>query len=163
MGSLNDAIRDYTEQLGKGQIQKAYRGILAFMSSLARRLGDKYPSYSIGALYPGLMDMSYFAFTPPDLKNRKLKIAIVYLHRQNRFEIWLGGMNRKVQAEMIDRLSRQDLGKYSLSQAAPGVDSILESTLAEQADFDHPDELFEQIEAKAIPFILDMLTALNEI
>lgn len=119
MELLNDAVRDYTEQLGKGQIQKAYRGILAFMSSLARRLGDKYPNCSPGSLYPGLMDMSYFTFTPPELRDRKLKIAIVYLHAQNRFEIWLGGMNRKVQAETISRLSRQDLGKYMLSKPAP--------------------------------------------
>ncbi len=157
MEGLNDAVRDYTEQLGKGQIQKAYRGILTFMSSLARRLGDKYPNCSPGSLYPGLMDMSYFTFTPPELSDRKLKIAIVYLHAQTRFEIWLGGMNRKVQSETIRRLSRQDLGKYRLSKPAPGVDSILEAVLIDQTDFDRPEEMSESIRTGVIAFIRDVL------
>ncbi len=31
----------------------------------------------------------------------KLKIAIVYLHEDGRFEVWLGGSNRKIQAEFL--------------------------------------------------------------
>ena len=34
MDSLNDCVKEYTIQLGKGQIQKAYRGIMTFMSDL---------------------------------------------------------------------------------------------------------------------------------
>jgi hypothetical protein len=34
MGSLNDAVREYTAQLGLGHIQKAYRGIMSFFSDL---------------------------------------------------------------------------------------------------------------------------------
>jgi len=41
------------------------------------------------------MDMTYFAFTPSELKEKKLKIAIVYLHEQNRFDAWLGAVTEK--------------------------------------------------------------------
>ncbi|MDD4089984.1 MAG: hypothetical protein PHP29_09875 [Tissierellia bacterium] len=34
MQSLNDFINEYTTQLRKGQIQKAYNGIMTFMSEL---------------------------------------------------------------------------------------------------------------------------------
>ena len=157
MEPLNGAIREYTAQLEKGYIQKACRGILAFMSGLCRRLERAYLGYCASSLYPGLMDMTYFAFTPPELKDRKLKIAVVYLHAENRFEIWLGGANRKVQAETIGRLSRRDIVKYRLSKPAPGVDSILEAVLVEHPDFDRTEELAESIEAGAAAFIRDML------
>jgi len=162
MDSLNNYVKEYTIQLRKGQIQKAYRGIMAFMSGLRTYLESMYPDFTSSALYFGYMDMTYFAFTPSDLKNRKLKIAIIYLHEQGKFEVWLGGSNRKIQAEYIKLLTCKDLGKYKLSQALPGVDSIIESTLVEQPDFDQPDELKKHIERKTIEFINDITSLLNE-
>ena len=94
MQSLNDFVKEYTKQLKKGQIQKAYKGIMKFMSGLKNNMGSNHPEYAASALYFGYMDMTYFAFTPMELKSRNLKIAVVYLHEQNRFEVLLGGSNR---------------------------------------------------------------------
>jgi hypothetical protein len=162
MESLNDHIREYRLHLKKGHIQKAYKGIMSFMAGLSTALKNKYPDYAISALYFGYMDMTYFAFTPPDFKDKKLKIAIVYLHEQGRFEVWLGGSNRKVQAEMIDRLSHDHLSRYQLSRAHPGVDSIIESVIIEKPDFDQREALREEIEDKTIKFINDMASILNQ-
>ena len=161
MESLNNHIQDYTKQLSKGHIQKAYRGIMAFMSALSAYLENKYQNYSTGALYFGYLDMTYFAFTPSDLKNRKLKIAIVYIHEQGRFEIWLVGNNRKIQAEYIELMRQKNIGEYKLSQVMPGVDSIIASVLVEQPDFDHPEELKKQIETKTVTFINDIILLLS--
>jgi hypothetical protein len=130
------------------------------MSGLCTYLEKNHPDYSLSAIYYGYMDMTYFAFTPTDLKKKNLKIAIVYLHEQNRFEAWLGGSNRKVQALYIDRLSIKDTGKYIVSHVSPGVDSIIEYTLVELPDFDDPDGLRKQIEIKVIEFINDMFALL---
>lgn len=162
MDSLNNHMREYKIQLGKGQIQKAYKGIMTFMSGLLRYLENRYPDYTAGALYFGYMDMTYFPFTPADLKIKKLKIAIVYLHAEGRFEVWLGGSNRKVQTDYIKLLEKKNSGKYKLSQVLPGVDSIMESILVEKPDFDLPEELKEQIERKTIEFVNDMISMLNE-
>ena len=105
--------------------------------------------------------MTYFAFTPADLKNKKLKIAIVYLHEPGRFEVWLGGSNRKIQAEVIELLRHKDIGKYKLSQRLPGVDSIIEATLVNQPDFDDSEELKQQIEGKTLEFINDVRALLS--
>ncbi len=56
-------------------MQKAYKAIMTFMSGLCTYLEKKYPEYNTSALYFGYMDMTYFAFTPPGLKGKKLKIA----------------------------------------------------------------------------------------
>jgi hypothetical protein len=161
MDSLNNHIQEYTIQLSKGHIQKAYRGIMTFMSDLKACLESKYPDWSASALYFGYMDMTYFAFTPPTLKNRKLKIAIVFLHEDCKFEFWLAGNNRQIQADYIELLSNKDTGRYTLSQIQPGVDSIIASLIVEQPDFDNPDELKKQIEVKTIEFAKDINSLLK--
>lgn len=162
MESLNNHIKEYNTQLCKGQIQKAYKGIMTFMSRLSIYLVDRYPDYATSALYLGYMDMTYFSFTPSYLKLKKLKIAVVYLHQENRFEVWLGGNNRKIQAEYINLIRLKNIGKYKISQVLPGVDSIVESILVENPDFDHYEELKKQIEKGTIKFANDMIKMLSE-
>jgi len=89
MDSLNEQIQEYKIQLSRGYIQKAYKGIITFMSDLKTYLEKSYLDYMVSSLYFGYMDMTYFAFTPSDLKKRKLKLAIVFLHELGRFEVWL--------------------------------------------------------------------------
>lgn len=162
MDTLAKQIQEYRSQLSKGIIQKAYKGIMTFMSGLKTYLEHNHPDYFTSALYFGYMDMTYFAFTPAVLRDKKLKIAVVYLHEGGQFEAWLGGNNRKIQAEYIERLRHTKLGKYQLSQVHPGVDSIIESILVDQPDFDHPEKLQKQIEKKTIEFAIDIASMLAE-
>jgi hypothetical protein len=161
MPELNDAISEYTNQLQIGQIQKAYKGIMSFMFALKTTLESRHPNYAGSGLYFGYMDMTYFAFTPLELKRRNLKIAIVYLHQENRFELWLGGSNRKVQSEYINYFKGKDLGGYMLSQVSPGVDSIIELIVCEQPDFEDADKLMKIIEEKTISFADQILSLLQ--
>ena len=96
--------------------------------------------------------MTYFAFTPLELKRRSLKIAIVYLHEQNRFEVRLGGANRKVQAEYIEEFRGKDIGGLKLSAVNPGVDSIVERELIQNPDIDQAEDLMQVIESKVLEF-----------
>lgn len=161
MKSLCECIKEYTAQLGKGYIQKAYKGIMTFMSDLKSHLESKYPDYISSALYFGYMDMTYFAFTPKELKDVKLKIALVYLHEESRFELWLAANNRSIQSKYITLLSGRNIGSYSLSQAAPGVDSIIESVIVEKPDFDNADDLKKQIEENTIKFACEIISILK--
>lgn len=120
MSSLNQSIQEYTRQLKQGDIQKAYKGIMTFMAGLSSYLQSKHPDHTAGAMYFGYMDMTYFPFTPEWLKRRRLKIAIVYLHEQNRFEVWLSGSNKAVQKEYIQLLSQKQASQYTLSKVFTG-------------------------------------------
>ena len=153
MKDINQAVEEYTGLLRTGRIRQAYRGIMSFMSGLKTRMEGRHPDLAFSALYPGYMDMTYFACTPTSLKEKGLKIAIVYLHEENRFELWLSGSNRKIQAEYISLLQTRDVGRYKLSQSMPGVDSILETRLPDQPDFDHAGELMERIERETLRFM----------
>ena len=159
---LNQSIDEYTKQLSQGKIQRAYRGIMTFMSGLKKHMEEMHPEYCSGALYSGYMDMTYFAFTPVDLKTRNLKIAVVYLHEQNRFEAWLSGSNRKIQAELIGLLQHKDIGAYRLSQVSLDVDSIIESEIIDSPDFDKSEILMKTIESRTIAFAEKMISILDE-
>lgn len=161
MDSLNNYIQEYKVQLNKGYIQKAYKGIMAFMSDLRIYLDGKHPEYSASALYLGYMDMTYFAFTPPALKEKKLKIAVVFLHEECRFELWLAGNNRQIQADYVKILKNRDLGEYTLSQINPGVDSIIESIIIEHPNFDDVEELKKQIETETLEFVKSTISILS--
>ena len=152
MQSLNEAVREYTSILQQGQIQKAYKGIMTFMSAMKSYLENQHPDYIASGLYFGYMDKTYFAFTPPELKQRNLKIAIVYLHAENRFDAWLGGVNRKVQGEFVEFFRGKDIGDLILSEVKPGVDSIVEMGLVQKPDFDHQEELMLSIESQLVAF-----------
>ena len=152
MQSLNEAIREYTFQLQRGQIQIAYKGIMTFMSAMKSFLENRHPDFAASGLYFGYMDMTYFAFTPPELKQRNLKIAIVFLHAENRFDAWLGGVNRKVQGEFVEFFRGKDIGDLILSEVKPGVDSIVEMGLVQKPDFDHQEELMLSIESQLVAF-----------
>jgi hypothetical protein len=161
--SLNEQVKEYTDQLKKGQIQKAYKGIMTFMSGLKTFLENKYPEYSASALYFGYMDMTYFAFTPMELRTRNLKVAVVYLHEQNRFEVWLSAVNKKIQAEYIERFKKEDIGDYKLSQTLPGIDSVIEVQIVDLPDFDQAEELRLEIERKVIDFTENIAQKLKQI
>lgn len=162
MPSLNEDMMEYTEQLRKGQIQRAYRGIQTFMSKLKIYVDNRYNDYKVSELYVGYMDMTYFAVTPSALKDKQLKIAVVYLHEQNRFELWLAGRNRQVQAAYIEFFHSKDLGSYRLSEMNPGVDSIIEGQIFEHPDFENSEGLMLEIEQKLTRFIDDILLLVEE-
>ena len=114
MGSLSDAMSEYRAQMQKGVIQQAYRGLMDYMSALKTELKAKHPDYQVsGSLYFGYMDMTYFAFTPPALKEKGLKIAIVFVHETFAFEAWLSAANRGLLAQFAEQFKDADWKKIS--------------------------------------------------
>lgn len=163
MDKISGLIAEYQLQLQKGMIQKAYREILGFISSLKVHLKKTYPSFQFSALYQGYMDMTYFSFTPVELKEKDLKIALVYLHEENRFEAWLSAVNRGVAEKYIQLLKGKDTLGYRIIESAPGVDYIIIKILTDRPDFDDPKRLIDEIELKSLSFIRDMTNLVNQI
>ena len=98
MKSFQEYMIKYKHEMEKGDIREAYKRLMQYLLELKSHLKNKYPTYFVfGGLYYGYLDMTYFSFTPPFLKKRKLKIAIVFVHETCSFEIWLGGYNKQIQ------------------------------------------------------------------
>ena len=157
MKSLQENMIEYKKQLEKGAIQKAYQGLMEYMMSLKNHFTNKYPDYSApGSMYYGYMDMTYFSVLPKSLKDRDLKIAIVFLYDAFRFEIWLSGKNKQVLAKYWKIIKESNWDKYKIVAPVKGVDSIVEHVLADNPDFGDLEALTKQIDQGALKFIQDI-------
>jgi hypothetical protein len=136
---------------------------MEYLGSLRSYFKKKYPDYVVsGTIYFGYMDMTYFAVNPPILKERKLKIAIVFLHEEFRFEVWLGGYNKNVQKEYWDLVRERGWDKYHIPSSIKGIDSIVENNLVDNPDFRDLDALTMQIERGTMKFIKDVEDFLSQ-
>jgi len=157
MASFHENMIEYKKQQQKGAIPKAYKGLMEYILGLRTRFKNKYPDYFVsGSIYYGYMDMTYFSFTPKSLKRKKLKIAIVFIHENIRFEVWLGGYNKQVQTEYWKLFKESGWNKYHIVATPKGVDSILEHTLVDNPDFSDLDALTTEIEKETLKFVQDV-------
>jgi hypothetical protein len=154
MKSLNDILKLYRAEMQKGNIPKAYRGIIDYMLMLRTVLRKKYPELSVsGNFYQGYMDMTFFTLVPVTLEGHRLKIALVFNHERISFEAWLSAVNKEVQAEYQNLFRKGTWPDYRIPLSAEGSDSIIECDLSADPDFDHPEILTSQIEKGLWKFI----------
>jgi hypothetical protein len=157
MGSFPEAMNEYKKQLERGDIQEAYQGLMEFFRGLKSHFKNSYPEYSVsGSIYYGYMDMTYFSLFPESLKCRNLKIAVVFSHEAFRFEVWLSGTNRNVQAKYWQWFKGNDWQQYPLASNPRAVDYVVEHVLVDEPDFSDLEVLTGQIESGTVRFITDM-------
>ena len=163
MEPFHEYMAEYKKQLDKGAIQKAYKGLMEYMMVLRRHFQATYPEYSVpGSIYFGYMDMTYFAVVPKTLKQRNLKVAIVFIHESCRFEVWLAGANKQVQQKYWKLIKDSGWDIYHIVSTTKGVDSIVEHILVDTPDFSDLDSLTKQIERTTLKFIDDVESFLAE-
>lgn len=156
MNSLREDMNEYKKQLGKGHIQKAYKGLMDYIMDLRTYFKNKYPDHFVSGIYYGYMDMTYFSFVPNSLKRRNLKIAVVFLHEAFRFEAWLAGSNKGVQSEYWKMITESGWNKYRIVPTTEGADSIVEHVLVDAPDFSNLNALTGQIEKAMLRFTNDI-------
>lgn len=156
MHSTQADMQVFRQQLRQEALQRAYRALIAYMQGLRARFARQHGDSAVSALYQGYLDMTYFAFFPPALKARDLKIAIVFNYDAFRFEAWLAARNRKVQRQYWELFKDSHWDGYRIVAPAEGVDSIVECDLAADFDFDDLEALTASIEQAAAAFLADL-------
>lgn len=157
MESFHEAMNEYRILLEKGTIQRAYKGLMEYIMDLRTYFKTKYPDYFVsGSIYYGYMDMTYFSVIPESLKQRNLKIAIVFIHETFRFEVWLAGYNKQVQTKYWQLFKDCGWNQYRIVPNPKSVDSILEHTLVDNPDFNDLNALTHRIERETLIFIKDV-------
>ncbi|MDD3307835.1 MAG: hypothetical protein PHO29_12170 [Acetobacterium sp.] len=152
MKTLNERIAAYTQQLRLGEIQIAYKGILEFIGKLRAVFIKKYPHYDVSSIYQGYLDMSYFSLSTKPLKDKGLKIAIVYLHEKGSFEVWLSARNRDIartHQSILDRLSDE----INVFHDKNNQDAIIEYVLTCTPDFEDQAQLINTIDHGVEKFV----------
>jgi hypothetical protein len=163
MESFHKYISEYKKQLKKGDISKAYRGLMKYIMDLRIYFKNKYPDYLIsGSIYYGYMDMTYFPLFPKSLKHHKLKIAIVFNYGAFQFEVWLSASNRQIQKKYWKLFKESNWDKYTIPSNIKGIDSIIHYIIVDNPDFSDLDTLTRQIEKEALRFIVDVENFLSK-
>jgi hypothetical protein len=162
MASFPESMNEYRKQLEHGAIQQAYKGLMEYVMDLRTYFKNKYPDYVVSGIYYGYMDMTYFSILPKSLKDRDLKIAVVFLYDTFRFEVWLSGKNKQVLSKYWKVLKKGNWGKYKIVEPVKGVDSIAEYILVDDPDFNDMDDLTKQIDKGTLEFIKDVESFLNK-
>lgn len=157
MYSFHEVMMEYKKQMQLGVVPKAYLGLMEYMSRLKNYLKSEHPDYSVsGSMYFGYMDMTYFSFFPETLGARNLKTGIVFIHETCHFEVWLFGVNKKVQQEYWQIFKEKRFDTYPLVETIKGHDAIIEHIIVKEPDFNDLDALTAKIENGAVKFIRDI-------
>ncbi len=163
MESIHEYMTEYRKQLKNGAIKEAYKRLMEYIMALKTHFKNKYPDYFVsGSIYYGFMDMTYFSFIPKTLKSRNLKIAIVFIHDDFKFEVWLAGYNKQIQKKYWELFKKSDWDKYRIPLSIEGADAIIEHVLVGEPDFSDLDALTKQIERETLKFIKDVERFLTE-
>lgn len=158
--SLDNDLKEYQKQLTNGTLQKAYQGLMNYIATLRNFLIGKYANdLSIGQLYQGYLDFSYFTLTPHSLKNHQLKIVLLYEHKISQFEIWLVGQNKRVQQHYWQQLKQTHYTQYPL--LANAKEGIIRQLLIAKPLFNNPSTLTQKIENSVLTFIKEISKAIE--
>lgn len=156
LDSFNDQMMQFKTMLAEGTIQHAYQGLIAYLSNLKAYLQKKYPDFIVPShMYQGYLDMTYFSFFPPSIKEHKLKIGIVFVYESFHFEVALFGVNREVQETYWKLIKESGMEKYHITPDPLKTDYIMNHVLVSDPDFDDLDSLTKRIEEGTLAFIKD--------
>lgn len=163
MGTLDADIRELQKRLDEGAIQRAYKGVISYMSRLRTVFAGQRGESAVSGLYQGYFDMTYFAVFPNELKARSLKIAIVFNYETFSFEVWLAARNRQVQGHYWKLLVNTCYKKHPLVEPTVGVDAIVQATLAADYSLEAEDNLTERIIEGVTAFEHDISAFLDKV
>ena len=162
MHAIQQDIEELRRQLKKGAVPRAYRALVSYMMGLRTHFKKRYPDVAVSGLYHGYMDMTYFALFPPSLKQRNLKIAIVFNYATFGFEVWLAGRTRQVNRQYWELFRHSQWPAYRVVTPGTWVDAIVEADLTMDFDLSDPAALTASIETATFAFIDDMERFLSE-
>jgi hypothetical protein len=156
-------LDEYRKQLKKQDIKKAYKGLMEYINNLRLYLKKKYPDYFLSSnIQTGFMDYTYFYFHPKSLKNRNLKVMILFIHETFTFKALLAGYNKNIQKKYWKLFTEGDWNKYHIASTLKNIEYILDYNLVEDPDFSDLDVLTNQIEKGILRFIEDIENFLSK-
>lgn len=148
-----DYIKEYRSILQTTNLQKGYQEFVKFFRYLKTYLEKEMQEYTFtNNIVENNMDYSYFQFTNQELKSSGLKIVIAFVHRDFDYEVWLSGINRKIQNNYYGHLKSKPQ-KYTLTDNPNRTDYILKTKIIENCNYDDLEQLLFQMKINIADFI----------
>ncbi|MCI6496050.1 MAG: hypothetical protein MSA01_03205 [Anaeromassilibacillus sp.] len=146
MNFNRDLLNEYKTLLQTTDLIEAYQEFIKLFRFLRIELEKTMTEYRFqGNIAENGMDYSYFLFWNEELKSKGLKIAVVFVHRDFRFEVWVSGFNRKYQSKYYDILKDKEI-PFELTSSPTKTDYILRVP-ADISDISNGDYVVEKIKS----------------
>lgn len=142
-----DLLSEYKELLQTTNLRESYQEFIKLFRYIRLSLEKSMPEYKVqGNIVENGMDYSYFLFTNKNLKEKGLKMAVVFVHSNFQFEVWLSGYNRNYQSKYYDLLKGKNIS-FELTDNPTRKDYILRVTLEESVDLSDGNLLIKEIKS----------------
>lgn len=146
-------LETYKSLLATTELQLGYQEFIKLFRFLRIELEKELPDFSFsGNIVENNMDFAYFQLTDTDLREKGLKIQVVFVHKSFRFEVWVSGYNRKTQCLYYNKLKNQPL-KYHLNDNPERVDYIFKAEIEKNIELHSGDIIISKIK----PVVLEMI------
>ena len=140
-------LSEYEELLRTTNLVVCYQEFIKLFRYIRVEMEKSMPEYKFqGNVTENGMDYSYFLFTNHQLKEKGLKIAIVFVHKEFQFEVWLSGFNRKYQCKYYEQLKGERV-PFELTDDSTRKDYILRVVLDKTIDISDGSHLINQIKS----------------
>ena len=135
----------YKKLIETTELQDGYQEFIKLFRYLRTELEKELEDFSFSSsIVENRMDFAYFQLLSNELKEKGLKVQIVFVHKEYRFEVWISGYNRKIQCNYYNYLKEQNI-KYIVNTNPNRVDYIIKSPLPKDIDISNGVELIEKL------------------
>lgn len=154
MNFNSEYLETYKSLLATTELQLGYQEFIKLFRFLRIELEKELPDFSFsGNIVENNMDFAYFQLTDKDLREKGVKIQVVFVHKSFRFEVWVSGYNRKIQCSYYNKLKNQHL-KYYLNDNPERIDYIFKAEIENNIELHSGDIVISKIK----PVVLEMIT-----
>lgn len=99
---------EYKKLQDTTNIQDCYQHTIQALKYICSKLEEEMTNYHfMNRFVENQMNFSYFQLTNDSLKNKKLKIQVIFVHKTCTFEVWISGYNRKTQKNYYSSLPNE--------------------------------------------------------
>ncbi len=124
----------YRDVLATTQVQQGYQEFIKLFRYLRMELEKELEGFSASSsIMENRMDFAYFQLFSTQLKEKGLKVQIIFVHEEYQFEVWVSGYNRKIQCDYYKYLKDMKM-KYTLTKNPERTDYIIKSSLSKDID-----------------------------
>ena len=94
----------YRTLLQSTDLQRAYQEFIRWFRYLRSQLERQMPDFRFqNGISENAMDYAYFSFSSQVLKEKNLKLVVVFVHKSFQLEVWLSGVNRTAQCRWAEQ------------------------------------------------------------
>ncbi len=146
-------IEVYKELLLTTQLQAGYQEFIKLLRYIRILLENELDSYEFSkSVVENHMEFSYFQLFNKELKEKGLKVQVVFVHKEFQFEVWVSGYNRKIQCAYYNQL-RDVQSIYLLNDNPMKVNYIFKACLSNELDISNADLLISLLKEEILNII----------